>query len=55
VKSAEAAQSGGQITTAAGPATDGLDAAYARLRPSDPFDGEQEKRLLAKGWVTPTK
>lgn len=47
---AESATSGG-IRTAAGDDTTALDAAYARLGASDPFDATRENALIANKWA----
>jgi len=47
---AEPAPSGG-IRTAAGDDTAALDAAYARLGASDPFDAARENALIANQWA----
>ncbi len=46
----KAAQNPGAIAVAAGSDAAALDAAYQRLKASDPVDAANERALIAKGW-----
>lgn len=49
-KGANQSKSGNQIATADGADSGKLDEAYARLKASDPVDGDTEKALIAVSW-----